>query len=104
MIPGPHRLGIRLLRMEIAKQNLFAGRVQGVGFRYSAKRLAMGFDLVGWVRNLEDGRVEMQVMGEEDELAEFIGELHDSPLGRHIQEQEERPVPPLQGVTGFSIT
>lgn len=89
--------------MEIAKQFYFSGRVQGVGFRYSAKRLAMGFDLVGWVRNLEDGRVEMQVMGEEEEIDEFLEEMHDSPLGHHIQEQDERPIAPLVGVNGFSI-
>lgn len=89
--------------MEIAKQFYFSGRVQGVGFRYSAKRLAMGFDLIGWVRNLDDGRVEMQVMGEEEEIDEFMLEMHDSPLGHHIQEQEERLVAPLEGVIGFSI-
>ena len=91
------------LPMTIAKQYLFAGRVQGVGFRYSAKRLAMGFDVIGWVRNLDDGRVELQVMGEEHEVAEFISEIHDSPLGHHIQEQEERMIAPLDGVTGFTI-
>lgn len=89
--------------MQIARQYYFSGRVQGVGFRYSTKRLAMGFDLVGWVRNLDDGRVEMQVMGEEREVKEFIDEIHDSPLGHHIQEQEERPIPLLEGVSGFTI-
>lgn len=89
--------------MVIAKQYFFTGRVQGVGFRYSTKRLAMGFDLVGWVRNLEDGRVEMQVMGDEEEIAEFLQEMHDSPLGHHIQEQEERSISPLEDANGFSI-
>ncbi|MBL9155555.1 MAG: acylphosphatase [Verrucomicrobiales bacterium] len=89
--------------MQIAKQYLFAGRVQGVGFRYSTKRLAMGFDLVGWVRNLDDGRVELQVMGDEGEVADFIEEIHNSPLGHHIQEQEERRIPTLDGVVGFTI-
>jgi len=89
--------------MDIAKQYLFEGRVQGVGFRYSTKRLAMGFDVIGWIRNLEDGRVELQVMGDEAEVADFINEIHDSPLGPHTQEQEERITPPLDGVTGFTI-
>lgn len=88
---------------ETARQYFFTGRVQGVGFRYSTKRIAMGFDVVGWVRNLEDGRVEMQVMGDEEELDAFLEEMHDSPLGHHIQEQEERTVPLLDGVSGFSI-
>ncbi|MAB75987.1 MAG: acylphosphatase [Verrucomicrobiales bacterium] len=86
-----------------ARQYVFAGRVQGVGFRYSTKNLAKGFDVLGWVRNLPDGRVELQIMGDEEELNEFIEELHDSPLGHHIQEQEERTVPLLENVQGFSI-
>lgn len=86
-----------------ARQYLFAGRVQGVGFRYSTKQLAKGFDVLGWVKNLPDGRVELQLMGEAEELDEFLQELHDSPLGHHIQEQEERSVPLLENVRGFSI-
>ncbi|NRB75511.1 MAG: acylphosphatase [Verrucomicrobiales bacterium] len=86
-----------------ARQYLFAGRVQGVGFRYSTKNLAKGFDVLGWVKNLPDGRVELQIQGDEEELDEFIQELHDSPLGHHIQEQEERTVPLLDDVQGFSI-
>ena len=87
----------------IARQYFFSGRVQGVGFRYSTKRLATGFDVVGWVRNLHDGRVEMQIMGEEEELDDFLQDLHDSPLGHHIREQEERSVPLLEEITGFTI-
>lgn len=87
----------------IARQYLFAGRVQGVGFRYSTKNLAKGFDVLGWVKNLPDGRVELQIQGDEEELDEFIQELQDSPLGHHIQEQEERTVPLLDDVQGFSI-
>ena len=87
----------------IARQYLFAGRVQGVGFRYSTKNLAKGFDVLGWVKNLPDGRVELQIQGDEEELDEFIQELQDSPLGHHIQEQEERTVPLVDNVHGFSI-
>ncbi|MBP82892.1 MAG: acylphosphatase [Verrucomicrobiales bacterium] len=86
-----------------ARQYLFAGRVQGVGFRYTTKNLAKGFDVLGWVKNLPDGRVELQIMGDEEELNEFIEELHDSPLGHHIQEQEERTLPLLENIQGFSI-
>lgn len=74
-----------------------------MGFRYSTKQLAKGFDVLGWVRNLGDGRVELQIMGDEEELDEFIQEMHDSPMGHHIQEQEERNVPLLEDVRGFSI-
>lgn len=86
-----------------ARQYLFEGRVQGVGFRYSVKQLAKGFDVIGWVKNLDDGRVELQIMGDEEELDDFLQEIHDSPLSHHIQEQEERDVPLLEDVKGFSI-
>lgn len=86
-----------------ARQYFFSGRVQGVGFRYATKQLAKGFDVLGWVRNLDDGRVELQIMGDEEELDDFIQEMHDSPLGHHIQEQEMRTVPLLEDVKGFSI-
>ncbi|MEC5126466.1 acylphosphatase [Verrucomicrobiales bacterium BCK34] len=86
-----------------AKQYFFEGRVQGVGFRYATKQLAKGFDVLGWVRNCPDGRVELQIMGDEEELDEFLQELHDSPLGHHILEQEERTVPLLEDISGFSI-
>lgn len=87
----------------IARQYFFEGRVQGVGFRYSVKQLAKGFDVLGWVKNLTDGRVELQIMGEEEELDEFLEELHDSPLGHHVLEQEQFSVPLLEEVKGFTI-
>lgn len=87
----------------IARQYLFTGRVQGVGFRYAAKQVAKGFDVVGWVRNLADGRVELQVMGDESELEDFVEEIYASPLGHHILEREERAVPPLTDIRGFNI-
>ena len=43
----------------VAKQVLYEGRVQGVGFRFSVRSIATGYDVVGGVRNLIDGRVEV---------------------------------------------
>jgi acylphosphatase len=50
----------------------FSGRVQGVGFRYTTERLAKNFDVVGHVRNLPDGRVELLVQGEWPVISEFL--------------------------------
>ena len=61
--------------MKVRKHIYFSGRVQGVGFRYSAQYLARPLDLTGWVRNLWDGRVEMEVQGGEDAIARFLKEL-----------------------------
>ena len=48
----------------VRKHIYFSGQVQGVGFRYRAKNAARANDLTGWVDNLWDGRVEMEVQGE----------------------------------------
>ena len=87
-----------------ARQVFYSGRVQGVGFRYSAKQIASGFDVTGWVKNLDDGRVEMQVMAaDEDELEAFLEDIQQSNLGSHIKERIVNKVQPLTGVRGFAI-
>jgi len=89
----------------IARRILFDGRVQGVGFRYTVKDLARGFDVCGWVKNLPDGSVELQVMGQEDEVAAFIREITvESPLARNISNHVESPIPLLENCRGFRIT
>ena len=49
----------------ISLQVFYEGNVQGVGFRWTIRQIAKGFDVVGSVRNLPDGRVEMHVGGED---------------------------------------
>ena len=67
---------------------LYSGRVQGVGFRYTAKSMATGFDLTGTVRNLPDGRVELVAEGERAELEDFRRAIQDSELGHFIREEK----------------
>ncbi len=55
-------------RENIRKHIYVSGRVQGVGFRYRTLYLARGLGLTGWVRNLDDGRVEMELQGTEEEM------------------------------------
>lgn len=50
----------------------FYGRVQGVGFRYTARHAAAGLDLTGWVKNNEDGSVEMEVQGENHRISQML--------------------------------
>lgn len=52
---------------------LYSGHVQGVGFRWTTVRVAGGFDVVGTVRNLSDGRVELIAEGVASELDRFLG-------------------------------
>lgn len=88
-----------------ARQVFYKGRVQGVGFRYAVKRMAGGFEVVGWVKNLPDGRVELQAMSaEEEELEAFLEEIRNSSLGGNIKHVESHDIPALAGVRGFSIT
>ncbi|HTX72969.1 MAG TPA: acylphosphatase [Rectinemataceae bacterium] len=62
------------------------GRVQGVGFRYSARREALRLDLRGWVRNLPDGAVELWVEGDRAAVVEFRAWLDEGPPGAWIRE------------------
>ncbi|HEX4646354.1 MAG TPA: acylphosphatase [Verrucomicrobiae bacterium] len=69
-------------------QVFYAGSVQGVGFRYTVKTLASGFDVAGAVRNLPDGRVELTVEGTKDELKAFQQAIRESELGHFIRKEE----------------
>jgi acylphosphatase len=90
--------------MPSAKRVIYTGRVQGVGFRYSAKQVASGFDVTGWIKNLDDGTVEMQVMASDpDELDAFLADILESSLGSLIKDSEVSIIPPLVGVRGFTI-
>ncbi|MDB5295825.1 MAG: putative Acylphosphate phosphohydrolase [Phycisphaerales bacterium] len=53
----------------------FCGRVQGVGFRYTARNISMQHDVRGYVRNLPDGRVELVLEGCQDELSRVTDEI-----------------------------
>jgi acylphosphatase len=90
--------------MNVARQVFYEGRVQGVGFRYTVKNLARGFDIIGTVRNLADGRVELHAAGDADEVADFLQAIRESALAGHIQKEEIHNVPPPTNVRGFTIT
>lgn len=76
--------------------------VQGVGFRYRARYAADSLGLTGWVRNLWDDRVEMEVQGDEASILKMISELES---GRFIHitgmETEERPL--LERESSFQV-
>lgn len=74
--------------MSSARHALVRGRVQGVGFRYAARERARRLGLVGWVRNLADGRVELHVQGGASSLADFEVWLAAGPPGAVIDALE----------------
>jgi acylphosphatase len=84
-------------------QVLYEGNVQGVGFRYSVRQIAKGFDITGSVRNLRDGRVELLALGEADEVRAFVEAIGQSELRAHIRKQSEAPVANPPAFRGFEI-
>lgn len=88
----------------IARQVIYSGRVQGVGFRYTVKRIASGFDVLGSVRNLDDGSVEMKAMSDDpEELEGFLEAILESDLGSLVKEHHVTSIPAMAGVRGFVI-
>ena len=82
---------------------IYTGRVQGVGFRYTIRQAAHGFDVVGYVRNLDDGRVEMVIEGEEEESNRFVQYIGDSDLAPYIRSKTVEWQPPTGEFRNFSI-
>jgi acylphosphatase len=64
----------------------YSGNVQGVGFRYTVQDIAVKLGVCGWVKNLEDGRVEIVAEAEEKNLNEFLDKILKGPLGRYIKD------------------
>lgn len=63
----------------------YSGRVQGVGFRMTAEEVAREFGVVGWVKNLRDGRVELIAEAEEAVVEQFLRTLRNSSMKNFIQ-------------------
>ncbi len=90
------------MNKEEAVHIYFSGRVQGVGFRYTARELALKFNIKGWVKNIDGGRVELLACGKQKKIMEFLDALRSMFSGFIIKEQESSWEP--QGdLEGFSI-
>lgn len=84
--------------MKIRRHFCFSGRVQGVGFRYQATRLARSLGLTGYVRNLWDGRVELEAQGEERVVQDLVLALRRQPyISIEHVESNDMPVKEEQG-------
>lgn len=82
---------------------LYEGKVQGVGFRASVLGLAKGYEITGWVKNHDDGRVEVFATGEADEVEAFLQGIRESHLAGHISHENVTPAAPEAGMRGFRI-
>jgi len=94
----------RLVNMSrVRLQVFYSGRVQGVGFRYTVKSLAPGYEVTGAVRNLPDGRVELLAEGERAELEALQQAVRESGLQRFIENEHSTWSPAQGGFRGFEI-
>jgi len=84
-------------------QIYYSGRVQGVGFRFTVKAVAQGFELTGTVRNLPDGRVELFAEGAPSELTEFQNAIKESEVGPFIKNEEVHWEEAKNQFRGFEI-
>jgi acylphosphatase len=76
---------------------LIQGRVQGVGFRWFVHREASELELRGWVRNTEDGHVEVVATGEPADLGELRVSLHRGPRGSRVDRVIEHVLEEREG-------
>ena len=87
----------------ISLQVFYEGHVQGVGFRFTVRHIAKGFDVTGWVRNLPDGRVELHVSGDQEEIRAFLDEVAHGELRSFIRKQTENKLNEPVAARGFEI-
>ncbi len=80
----------------------FSGKVQGVGFRMSTQRLARGSGVVGYVKNLADGRVEMVATAEADAITRLLARLKGL-YGDGIVDIERRQEADVEEFSGFAV-
>jgi acylphosphatase len=80
----------------------FGGRVQGVGFRYTAQNIAMQYDVSGYVRNLPDGRVELVMEGPDPQMNEIVDEVRRRMEG-FVREVKQNESPATGEFDGFFI-
>ena len=90
-------------RSEPVRVNVrFEGRVQGVGFRATARWIAERHPVTGWVRNEPDGSVVLEVQGETGVVEAFLNDVHER-LHPHILSKSRMPASPVAGERHFMI-
>ncbi len=81
----------------------YTGRVQGVGFRHTAEAIAHEVRVVGFVKNLQDRRVEVVCEGSKEKIEEYLAEITKSELGKHITKVDCRWEDPTAEFTDFTV-
>ena len=89
--------------MGVSRRYLIGGRVQGVGFRFFTEAAAAREGLSGWVRNLPDGRVEIEIEGDAEAVERFERSVRRGPPGARVSHVQVDAAAPLPHQSGFSI-
>ena len=89
--------------MIVARKFLFSGTVQGVGFRFFTQRVAARYQIRGYVRNLNDGRVEALAQGVEKSVEAFKQDLTAGPRFSRVNDVEEIVLEPDEMFSSFRI-
>ncbi len=84
------------------RQVHFSGQVQGVGFRYTTREIAGGFDVVGYVQNLPDGRVLLVAEGEPTELDAFLAAV-EKQMAPYLERSQITVLPASGQFAGFDV-
>lgn len=87
----------------VARRFIISGFVQGVGFRYFVLRAAARHQVLGTVRNLEDGRVEVMAEGERAAIEEFKQDLATGPMLANVTDLDETDLPVTGRFRDFRI-
>jgi acylphosphatase len=82
---------------------LIEGRLQGMNFRYKTQRQAQNLELVGFVRTLSDGRIEIEAQGDEDKAEAMLDWCQEEPHSSHIRSLLFRYDEPIKSYTDFSV-
>jgi len=80
-----------------------AGRVQGVGFRYFVQTNAMELDITGWVRNMDDGTVTMEIQGTDEQIEKLIGRIKKGSTFIKVKNMELTKLETIEQTEKFAI-
>lgn len=88
---------------QVTRRYIVRGRVQGVGFRWFVEKEACDIGVVGWVRNNNDGSVEVLATGTNEQLSALHRCLREGPRASRVDEVDVIEASPVEGLKSFSI-
>jgi len=86
----------------VRRRAWYGGTVQGVGFRFTTRRVAHSRDVTGYVKNLPDGRVEVVAEGPAEEVEVFLADVRRA-MSAYIHEAQIVEEPPTGAFEGFGV-